>query len=94
MPEWRGKGLQRRLMRAVLDHADGEVLLLFSNDTVLDFYPRFGFEREDVHGMEREIAPASGYLRRLSIDALDDLALLSRVCARSAPVTERLGARG
>lgn len=43
-PAYRGQGLCRRLMEQVLAesaHADG--IFLFANDSVLDFYPKFGF---------------------------------------------------
>ena len=42
---FRGQGLCRLLMEAVeKDWADrAEAIYLFANDTVLDFYPRFGF---------------------------------------------------
>lgn len=44
---FRGQGLCRLLMEAVeKDWADrAEAIYLFANDTVLDFYPRFGFQR-------------------------------------------------
>lgn len=46
-PAFRGQGLCRLLMEAVeKDWADrAEAIYLFANDTVLDFYPRFGFRR-------------------------------------------------
>lgn len=46
-PAFRGQGLCRLLMDAVeKDWADRvESIYLFANDTVLDFYPRFGFQR-------------------------------------------------
>lgn len=43
--EYRGQGLNRKLMEAVIreyaDKADG--IYLFGNDSVLDYYPKFGF---------------------------------------------------
>ena len=44
---FRSQGLCRLLMEAVeKDWADrAEAIYLFANDTVLDFYPRFGFQR-------------------------------------------------
>lgn len=45
-PEYRGQGLSRAIMEAlepVLSQADG--VYLFGNDSVLDFYPKFGFTR-------------------------------------------------
>ena len=43
-PDYRNKGLSRRLMEIVLDeykHVD--IIYLFANQNVLDFYPKFGF---------------------------------------------------
>lgn len=45
----RGQGLNRRIMEQVLaeyaDKADG--IYLFANDSVLDYYPKFGFQAAD-----------------------------------------------
>lgn len=43
-PAHRGQGLARQLLERVFEeYADVERMLLFANETVLDFYPRFGF---------------------------------------------------
>ncbi len=45
-PYYRGQGLSRRLMNDVLrDTSDMDVIYLFANHTVLDYYPKFGFEK-------------------------------------------------
>ncbi|MBC8537189.1 GNAT family N-acetyltransferase [Feifania hominis] len=48
---WRGRGLSRWLMQAVLAEWEGrcDALYLFANDSVLDFYPRFGFAAQAEH---------------------------------------------
>lgn len=45
-PEHRGKGLSKKLMKYVLETYENtcDLLFLFANSTVLDFYPKFGFE--------------------------------------------------
>jgi len=44
-PTFQGKGLSRQLMEKVMeDHVDANIIYLFANKTVLDFYPKFGFE--------------------------------------------------
>ena len=42
---YRGKGLSRYLIEQVMQKygTSGEVVYLFANDSVLDFYPKFGF---------------------------------------------------
>lgn len=44
-PSWRGQGLARLVMQSILDQHGGQPFFLFANDSVLDFYPRFGFNR-------------------------------------------------
>lgn len=46
-PSWRGRGLARVLMQSILDRHGEQPLFLFANDSVLDFYPRFGFRRAE-----------------------------------------------
>ena len=43
-PAYRGRGLSRRLMETVLAQ-DCDLFYLYANDSVLDFYPKFGFRR-------------------------------------------------
>lgn len=56
---YRNRGYSRRLMEEVeKDYAkktDG--IYLFANDSVLDFYPKFGFKRASEYGYEKEITP-------------------------------------
>lgn len=71
-PACRGQGLSRRLMEAVLadweDACDG--IYLFANETVLEFYPRFGFERAAEYEwtlpvrQEAGALPAAGHGQR------------------------------
>jgi ribosomal protein S18 acetylase RimI-like enzyme len=96
-PDYRGRGLQHRVMQRVLDHAGAEDLVfLFANEDVLDFYPRFGFrrERESVFAAEHRAQPAGAPLRILAPDSGEDRALLARVAAAATPTTTRFGARG
>lgn len=98
IPERRGLGLQRALLGETLEAIgeEADLLFLFANDEVLDFYPRFGFERveERVFGAEIGVDPVSDRLPRLSLDRQEDLSRFGRICAASLPATERFGARG
>lgn len=96
LPQWRGRGLQREIIPRLLSSAaEQDIVFLFANDTVLDFYPLFGFKRviESVFAAEHGVQPASERLRVLSIDRAEDLALLARVAATAAPTTREFGAR-
>lgn len=47
-PKYRGQGLSRRLMEEVLNETvDMDLVYLFANRTVLDYYPKFGFEKRE-----------------------------------------------
>lgn len=50
-PEYRNKGLSAGLMNHVLNEYEGkyDFMYLFANDSVLDFYPKFGFEQVEEH---------------------------------------------
>jgi hypothetical protein len=96
VPQWRGQGLQRRTMQSLLSTvAEQDFVFLFANDTVLDFYPLFGFKRvvESVFAAEHSVEPAGEPLRALSIDRAEDRALLARVAATAAPTSLEFGAR-
>jgi len=94
-PSYRRRGLQHRLLQHVLAHANAEDLVfLFANDNVLDFYPRFGFRRarESVFTAEHRALPAGSPLRILAPDNAADRALLARVAAVAEPSTTLFGA--
>lgn len=49
--EYRGRGLSRFLLERVIEEWKDkcEMIYLFANDSVLDFYPKFGFEKEQEY---------------------------------------------
>jgi len=50
-PEYRGLGLSRFLMEKIMDEWKDkcDMLYLFANDSVLSFYPQFGFEKAEEY---------------------------------------------
>ncbi len=97
LPEWRGHGLQRSLMADVMGHlqSDVDLVFLFANDRVLEFYPRFGFRRvpQSAYGVEHAIVPSSKRLPRLDFELLSNRELLARLSANAQHSTGRFGAR-
>lgn len=96
LPEYRNRGLQRQVLERLLAHtAADDLVFLFANHHVLDFYPRFGFRRarEWLFRAEHHALPAGAPLRTLDLDSADDRALLRRVAAAAEPVTTLFGAR-
>ncbi|SHO53249.1 GNAT family N-acetyltransferase [Anaerocolumna xylanovorans] len=55
--EYRGKGLNRLLMeRIVTDYKDTcDGIYLFANDSVLDYYPKFGFEKAAEYQYSKKV---------------------------------------
>ena len=92
-PAYRGRGLARMLMEEVLrnwlDRCD--TLYLFANDTVLDFYPKFGFQRqaETQRRLLPSLLPAAAPqpLRRLDMALPADRELLRACYQRGNPHT-------
>lgn len=86
-PNCRRQGLAKRLMEEVLrdwaDRCDG--MFLFANETVLDFYPKFGFRREIQYQYTLPVPTARGGARKLSVDSPQDLALLRACYKRGNP---------
>lgn len=86
-PDCRRQGLAKRLMEEVLrdwaDRCDG--MFLFANETVLDFYPQFGFRREIQYQYTLPVPTARGGARKLSVDSPQDLALLRACYKRGNP---------
>lgn len=95
-PEYRGRGLGRRLMEAALEDCGDDPLLLFANPRVVGFYPRFGFEpREEwIFGAEHIARPAS--IQAPVLDPADPAVRerIRRLASAGSPCTRRLGARG
>ncbi|WP_460422844.1 GNAT family N-acetyltransferase [Pseudomonas sp. ZL2] len=95
-PEYRGKGLSRVLLERVLDRWQGqcELIYLFANDTVLDYYPRFGFRRVLEHQYSAALSPSAqpcSFYRVDMSDVLERLRFISAVA--SAVPAARLAMR-
>lgn len=89
-PEYRGRGYIRALMeRLDADIADADGVYLFANDSVLDFYPKFGFRRGREMVWSRKLEKKStGCLRQVPMDSPEGWAKLAAAMAES---TLRLG---
>lgn len=86
-PDYRKLGLLRFLMEQVLrdwkDTCDG--LFLYANDSVLDFYPRFGFVPSLEWEYRKSIVPKLGKVRKLDLQKPEDRAFLLRKAQRLNP---------
>lgn len=94
-PDYRNKGLSASLMNHVLDVYSGkyEYMYLFANDSVLDFYPRFGFERmeESQYAVSFSSGDRGRKLRKLDIRDSNDLQLIEKIVYGRVPVSKSFG---
>lgn len=90
LPEYRNKGLNRHLMEAVLrewkDKCDAVYLL--ANDSVVDFYPKFGFEKFHEYQYSKPIIKSDGAYRRLDIEDTNDWNLIIQKYMSGNPFSE------
>ncbi|MCT3800858.1 GNAT family N-acetyltransferase [Elizabethkingia anophelis] len=93
-PEYRNRGLSRFLMEQVIadfgEKTDG--MLLFANKSVLDFYPKFGFqaakEYQAFKNIISENLTSSVEIRKLDMNRREDIELLTRRIEDSIPNTQ------
>ncbi|QSX07356.1 GNAT family N-acetyltransferase [Sedimentibacter sp. zth1] len=85
--EYRGKGLSRLLMEKVLEEWKDkcDAIYLFANDTVLDFYPKFGFVKAHEYQYQISITPKKGVVRKLDMSCTIDRELLFEKYKNSNP---------
>lgn len=82
--KYRNRGLSRQLMEKVLsDYKDIEIMYLFANETVLDFYPKFGFKRMDETLYSVEVHPK----RNMPPPKIRDLKLIYECMKRKEPIS-------
>ncbi len=100
LPEFYKQGHSRRLMETVLADFDAtaDLFFLFANDSVLDFYTKFGFRPVREHLFRADFpntrASAAAATRTLNMAADEDWQLLRKLAERRAPLTRRFGSPG
>ena len=86
-PDYRGLGLAKRLMETVLEKyapaCDG--MYLYANDSVVDFYPKFGFIPAEEYSFARPVSPSGAKVRAMDMDDPRDRALLLNRYAEGNP---------
>lgn len=87
---YRGRGLSRYLLERVISEwkAKSEMIYLFANDTVVDFYPKFGFAKKTEYQYAKAIAGGDGTPRHLDMDDPQNRALLFRLSESTRPFSK------
>jgi predicted N-acetyltransferase YhbS len=100
-PDYRNQGLSRQLIHYIIAKYEQECdfIYLFANDSVLDFYPRFGFERIQESSFSLQVSDLNKQhlkpysLRTLSIDNVTDYQIMQRVAIDRIPVSSILSVK-
>jgi ribosomal protein S18 acetylase RimI-like enzyme len=96
LPEYRHQGLSRILMEYVLNlyQSKADFFFLYANDSVIDFYPKFGFKRqtESVYKSFSNIPQPNFSARKLDINNENDFLLILDLIKKRQPLTKIFGA--
>jgi GNAT superfamily N-acetyltransferase len=95
IPEYENKGLSRHLMEYVLNKYDetSDFIFLFANDSVLDFYPKFGFRPvNEVLFQSTSIPKVTYAARKLDLSDENDSKLIRGSLSQRHTLTRLFGA--
>lgn len=88
--EYRNQGLLKFIMDKVFEdwkmNCDG--IYLYANDSVLEFYPRFGFVKENEYQFIIDINGKGEAVRKLDVFKSEDCELLLKLCKKSNPYAQ------
>ena len=96
LPEYRSQGLSRQIMNPVINEYKNKIDLFFlhANETVLEFYPKFGFKSIDENLFVAETCiPEPKYsARKLNVKIERDYLLLQNLINNRKAITKVFGA--
>ncbi|ENI8437478.1 GNAT family N-acetyltransferase [Listeria monocytogenes] len=97
-PDYRGQGLAKKLLEHVIAKYEEQYdfLYLFANDTVLDFYPKFGFELVEESSFTVDacsLKRKASNLKKLNPDNKTDFQLIRRIVSEKTPLSNILDVR-
>ena len=94
LESYRRQGLARHLMHQVMGEGDAP-MILFANQTAVDFYPRFGFTRVPQRRSTTTavIEPSGRSAAPCDLSNPAERSRLAALCARAQPIRGRLAAR-
>lgn len=95
-PEHRNQGLSAALMKHIIEkyENDYDIIYLFANDSVLNFYPKFGFKKTEEYFYELDAAQINkkqNRIRKLNKENEEDYNIILRLAENRQPVSKKLG---
>lgn len=95
-PDYRKRGLSASLMNKVLDEYQNkcDFMYLFANQTVLDFYPKFGFNSVTEFQYSMEYSPSKldiTGIRKLNCKNTEDVNFIYKFAYERVPVSKLFG---
>lgn len=87
---YRGKGMAKQIMKYILEKFEKEydIIYLFANNSVAEFYPKFGFERMkqlQIYTTEKIETNSKYKFRKLDMDNLSDINILKELGKNRIP---------
>jgi len=96
-PDYRGQGLSKQLMNRVLeDYKDYDFIYLFANETVLNFYPKFGFHAIQESQFSMDTIPLQtniSRIRKLDVNNDEDRELIYKLATERQPISKLFGTK-
>ncbi|WP_139378275.1 GNAT family N-acetyltransferase [Mesobacillus jeotgali] len=89
-PDFRNRGLAASLMNHVLKAYEGkyDYIYLFANDSVLDFYPKFGFKQVEEHQYSTIVSSGKDRRELRKLEIHKDLRQIEKIVHGRAPVSQ------
>lgn len=94
--DYRNQGLSSSLINYIIEKYENQcdIIYLFVNDKVLDFYPKFGFEKvlESAYEIElSQIQKEETFIKKLSVNNIEDYKTIERLVSNRQSVSQELG---
>lgn len=98
-PDYRNRGLSRSLLEKVLAEYEGktDVIYLFANIEVVNFYPKFGFEEveeDEFYMAYKHKQTASTTIRKLDGKVIEDLLIIKSAAQRRKSLSQMFSTEG
>lgn len=94
-PDYRGNGLSASLMYKVLEEFENkfDFIYLFANDSVLHFYPKFGFRpvEEHIYYADSFSSQSKKVVRKLNGNEEKDLRFIYKYASERMPLSQSFG---